>query len=402
MDQTEWARVRHDEMSAGGARMKVLFVHGIGEIGGAERELLLYLDHLPGCGWYPVVVCPEGGPLRRALEARGITTLGAAFPPWRKLAGIWKRFPSVWALRTLLEDVRPDLVHVNEFWWVPQTLQAMNQTMRKTTPVVAHFRQDLPGEKVVQYQLKHVDKVCAVSERVGQTVRAAGVEAACVHVVHSGLDRSWFEAHDVQARMALRRALGIDDQAVVFVTAANLFERKGYHIAIEALAGVRRRGARGHYIIVGVGEAAYEQRLRGRCKALGISEVVHFVGFQERVRPYLDAADVYLQPSLMEGFGIAVIEAMARGCPVIASNTGGLPDIVVDHETGRLVASGDGAKLERAMFELATDAGRRSQWGANAKRRVRERFSVDRMMAELQHVYEAAMKRRSAAMAVAP
>ncbi len=381
--------------------MRVLFIHGIGEIGGAERELLAYLEQLPARGWNPVVVCPEGGPLRRELEARGITTLGAAFPPWRKLAGIWKRFPSVWALRALLEDVRPDLVHVNEFWWVPQTLKAMPQAMRKTTPVVAHFRQDLPGEKVVQYQLKNVDTVCAVSERVGQTIRTAGVEAARVHVVHSGLDQNWFEDHDAQDRERVRRDLGIPDRAVVFVTAAHLFERKGYHIAIEAFANVRHGGTQGHYIIVGIGEAAYEQRLRGRCDALGISDVVHFVGYQAAVRPYLDAADVYLQPSLMEGFGIAVIEAMARGCPVIASNTGGLPDIVVDQETGCLVTPGDRPGLEQAMVALATDAGRRSHWGDNGKRRAQERFSVDRMMAELQGVYEAAMTRRSAAV-VAP
>ncbi len=401
MDQTEQTRARHDETLAGQARMKVLFVHGIGEIGGAERELLLYVDHLPACGWHPVVVCPEGGPLRQAVSARGVAVFGAAFPPWRKLSGIWKRFPSIWALRALLEAERPDVVHVNEFWWVPQTLQAMPQAMRRTTPVVSHFRQDLPGEKVVQYQLKMVDEVCAVSERVGQTVRAAGVEAARVHVVHSGLDPLWFEPRDERSRVAVRRALGIDDQAVVFVTAAHLFERKGYHVAIEAFAGLHRRGTRGHYVLVGAGAATYEQRLRGRCGELGISDVVHFVGFQEAVRPYLDAADVYLQPSLMEGFGIAVIEAMARGCPVIASDTGGLPDIVVAQETGRLVAPGDGAALEQAMVELATDAGQRSQWGANAKRRARERFSVDRMMAELQTVYEVAMKRRPAAM-VAP
>ncbi len=375
--------------------MNILFIHGIGEVGGAERELLLYMDELPSRGHEPTVICPEGGPLRGELAARGIRTAGAAFPPWRKLAGIWKRFPSVWALRVLLEDLRPDLVHVNEFWWIPQTLRAMPRALREGTPLVAHFRQDLPVEKVWQYELDRVDVVCAVSRRVAATLRAGGIDEHRIRVIHSGLGSEWFRPSTGRTRKAVREELGILDEGVAFVTVAHLFERKGYEPALRAFHAVVRASPGAHYIVVGTGDMAHERRLRSLSGQLGVEGRVHFVGFQTDVRAYLEAADVYVQPSLMEGFGIAVVEAMACGRPVVASETGGLPDIVVDGVTGALVPPGDADRLARAMIELSADSPRRLAMGAAGQRRVAEHFSVGRMMAGLTAAYESAVKRRA-------
>lgn len=380
--------------------LKILFVHGIGEIGGAERELLLYMDHLRPRGYEPTVICPEGGPLRGELAAKGIASYGAAFPPWRKLAGIWKRFPSVWSLRTLLEELRPDLIHVNEFWWVPQTLRAMSRAMRDNTPVVAHFRQDLPAEKVRQYELGWVDEVCAVSNRVATTLRSAGVEEARLHVLHSGLDVSWFEPSSGRTREEVRRELGLREHDLAVLTAAHVFERKGYHVALSALHAVCRVHPDTHYIVVGTGDAAYEARLRAQCRQLGLEARVRFVGYRSDVRTYLEAADLYLQPSLMEGFGIAVLEAMACGRAVVASDTGGIPDMVVDGETGALVAPGNASDLARAILGLLADGRRRTAMGDAGRRRAWERFSVARMMDGLAAVYEAACRGRAAHPAV--
>lgn len=380
--------------------MKILFVHGIGELGGAERELLVYMEQLPSRGYVPTVICPEGGPLRKELDARGIRTLGAAFPPWRKLAGIWKRFPSVWALRTLLEELQPDLIHVNEFWWVPQTLRAMPRAMRETTPVVAHFRQDLSGEKVRQYGLDQVADVCAVSERVADTLRQASLDKDRIHVVHSGLAQDWFRPAEGRSREVVRGELGIGAQDVVLATVAHLFERKGYESALRAFHGVVRAGLPAHYLIVGTGDVAYEQRLRGICAQLEMEGRVHFVGFRADVRAYLEAADVYVQPSLMEGFGIAVLEAMACGRAVVASRTGGLPDIVADGVTGDLVPPGDVETLCHAMRGLAADPSRRTAMGGAGKRRALDHFSVERMMVGLTAVYDMALKRYEATAAM--
>lgn len=320
--------------------MKVLFIHGIGEVGGAERELLTYMDYLPSRGYEPTVICPERGPLRTALDARGIRTFGAAFPPWRKLAGIWKRFPSVWALRTLIGELQPDLVHVNEFWWVPQTLRAIPRNRKGMLPLVAHFRQDLPGEKVSQYELAEVADVCAVSEQVAGTLRRAGLDANRVHVLHSGLAQTWLERSDGSLRARVRGELGLSDDDLVLATVAHLFERKGYEVALRALHRIVQAGLPAHYLIVGTGDPGYERRLRELCRELRIGPRVHFVGFRDDVRACLEAADLYTQPSLMEGFGISVLEAMACGRAVVASRTGGVSDSVVENVTGLLVPPG--------------------------------------------------------------
>ena len=377
--------------------MRIVFIHGIGEVGGAERELLTYVDQLPARGYEPIVICPDGGPLREELKVRRIRIFGAAFPPWRKLAGLWKRGPSIRVLRTLIDHVRPDLIHVNEFWWVPQTLRALSSLGTSIVPIVAHFRQDLPAQKARQYELGQVAHVCAVSQRVAATLHCAGVEAGRIHVIHSGVNEPWLARSNGQDRARVRRQLGIpdDEDEMVMTTVAHLFERKGYDIALKAFHQVSQAGLRAHYVIVGTGDTHYERRLRELCRRLGIDRRVHFMGFSDDVRAYLDASDLYVQPSLMEGFGISVLEAMARGKAVVASKTGGLPDMVVDGVTGRLVPPGDTEALVQAVRTLLENSERRREMGAAGRQRVMDHFSVERMMAKLIAVYDAAIRPRS-------
>jgi glycosyltransferase involved in cell wall biosynthesis len=98
--------------------------------------------------------------------------------------------------------------------------------------------------------------------------------------------------------------------------------------------------------------------------------------------------DVYVQPSLMEGFGIAVLEAMAREKPVVASRTGGLPDIVVDGETGLLVPPGHIGELARAVTSLLKDPARREAMGRKGRQRVMQQFTVEAMMRDLSSAYD--------------
>ena len=100
------------------------------------------------------------------------------------------------------------------------------------------------------------------------------------------------------------------------------------------------------YLIVGSGAPGYEESLRLRARSLGIANRVHFAGFQEAIYPYLGAIDLYVHPSLMEGFGIAVIEAMAMGKAVVATAVGGLSEVVADGET-RVRTTADSDALAR-------------------------------------------------------
>ena len=367
----------------------VLFVHGITEIGGAERELLVMLDRLPQRGYRPIVVCQDRGPLVVELERRGIETRMAPMPPWRKLFAYLNRPAAVRALHDVIAAVRPAVIHVNDIWWVPQTLRAVAGL--PAVPIVAHVRQEIEPPKVRRYELEQAGLVFPVSRQIQRSLEKGGVRPERLQTLYSGLDMT--RVMDQKSGLDARRRFGIPAEAPVLGTVANLFERKGYEVMIEALPMIVNASPAVHYLIVGSGDAAYEARLKAMVEILGLESRVHFAGFQESVYPCLAAMDLYVHPALMEGFGIAVLEAMAMRKPVVATATGGLPEIVQEGETGMLVPPGDADALAKAVSSLLQDPARCRQLGEAGRTRVAAHFTVEAMMDQLVSGYESLLGR---------
>jgi len=367
----------------------VVFVHGVSQIGGAERELLLYLDRLPPLGYRPIVVCPASGPLADAVRARGVELEDGEFPPWRKLSSLLARRTAAERLRRTLDARTPDLIHVNDIWWVPQVLKSVGS---HHCPIIAHVRQEIEATKVPRYELDRVDLVLAVSQQIERSIRAAGVPAERVRTLYSGLNvGSPSPSVDTPA---IRRRYGIPERAFLLGTVANLFPRKGFEVMLRALARLPS-SPESHYLIVGSGDAAYERELRALVDTLALQAQVHFAGFQLEVFPFLQTMDLYVQPSLLEGFGIAVIEAMAAGKAVVGTKTGGLPEVIVHGETGLLVPSNDEAALARAIQTLMDDVDTRERFGRAGVERARRCFGLETMMDGLREAYEAVSANRA-------
>ena len=361
----------------------VLFIHGITEIGGAERELLVMLDRLPQYGYRPVVVCPGGGPLVTELTRRGIETRHAPMPAWRKLFAYPQRPAARQGLCDVIAAVRPALLHVNDIWWVPQTLRAVEGL--SPVPIVAHVRQEIEPPKARRYELDHADLVLPVSRQIQRSLEAGGVRPERLRTLYSGLDMA--RVKDDEDGLNARRRFGIPAAAWVLGTVANLFVRKGYEVMLCALPRIVQAYPQAHYLIVGTGDADYEARLKVMVKESGLEHRVHFAGFQESVDPCLAAMDLYVHPALMEGFGIAVLEAMAMGKPVVTTTTGGLPEVVQEGETGLLVPPGDADALAKAVIALAQDPARCRQLGEAGRARVATQFTVEAMMNNLMAAY---------------
>ena len=373
--------------------MPALFVHGITEIGGAERELLVMLDRLPQRGYRPIVVCQDRGPLVVELERRGIETRMAPMPPWRKLFAYLHRPAAVRALHDVIAAVRPAVIHVNDIWWVPQTLRAV--VGLPAVPIVAHVRQEIEPPKVRRDELDQAGLVFPVSRQIQRSLERGGVRLERLQTLYRGLDMT--RVMDQKSGLDARRRFGIPAEAPVLGTVANLFERKGYEVMVEALPTIVNASPAVHYLIVGSGDAAYEARLKATVEILGQESRVHFAGFQASVYPCLAAMDLYVHPALMEGFGIAVLEAMAMRKPVVATTTGGLPEIVQEGETGMLVPPGDADALAKAVSSLLQDPARCRQLGEAGRARVAAHFTVEAMMDGLVSGYESVLGREVSA-----
>ena len=375
---------------------RILYIHGVGAVGGAEHDLLAILARLDRSAWEPHVVCPADGPFRTLLERAGLAVHPLALIPWRKWFSPFVRWRSVGRLRGAVDRLRPALVHVNDIWWVPHTLGALRGAI-VSPPVVAHVRQEIEPDKVRRYELGRIDRVIAISEQVAESLKAGGVKAGKLRTVYSGIDFSRpVETPRGNGRSEVtevRRRLGVPGSALLLGTAANLFPRKGYDVMIRALPGILAVHPDVHYLLAGTAEPDYAASLRTLAAELRIAERVHMVGFQDPIRPFLDALDLYVHPALMEGFGIALVEAMAAGKAVVATRTGGVPEVVEHGETGLLVAPGDSERLRAAVVELLGDAPRRAEMGAKGLARARERFDLARTVADLEQLYREAAER---------
>ena len=364
---------------------RILYVHGIEAIGGAERDLIALLKTLDRRKWEPHVVCPGTGPFREQLHTIAVPTYALSLPPWRKPLAVFQRRSAVVHLEALVNRLDPAMIHVNDIWWVPHTVRAIASRTSNPVPIVAHVRQEIEPAKVGRYELDRVEAVIAISKQVEQSLMAGGVSVKNVRIVYSGIDISEGQlTHDDQA---IRQMIGLPNGAVLLGTVANLFPRKGYEVMLRALPAILRAVPTVHYVIVGSDDHNYADRLKRLAHELKVADRVHIVGFQDPVQPFLAALDLYVHPALMEGFGIAVVEAMAMGKAVVATTTGGLPEVVAQGETGLLVPPGDVESLAATVVSLLEDRARREQMGICGRARAQERFSLDASVAHVEQLY---------------
>lgn len=191
-----------------------------------------------------------------------------------------------------------------------------------------------------------------------------------VEVIHNGVDPDVFIPGP--ADPALRKRLGIPLQVPLIVSTGRLVGWKGLRLIVAALA----RLPEAHYLAVGGGAEA--EVLATQAQELGVADRLHFAGevTHGELPGLLRLGDVFVQPSIgEEAFGISVVEAMSCGLPVLASDQGGLREVVVDSETGGLLPVGDGPAWEQGLRRLLDDNSLRSRLGAAGRQRVLANFT---------------------------
>jgi len=319
-------------------------------------------------------------------------------------------FTAVRAVARILRRFRPHVVHTHTAKAGTVGRLAALLALRPR-PVIVHT---FHGHVLSGYFGPFKSRVFLEIERAlaGVTDRLIGVSQATVDdlvrlgvapperfsVVPIGLDLERFLAlegeHQTQLRAGVRAELGVGDDDVLALYTGRLVPIKRLDVLLAAVAQARERGAAVTVAIAGDGEL--RQQLERAASDLGLDGAARFLGFRHDLDALIAAADIAVLSSDNEGTPVALIEAAAGGRPAVATDVGGVADIVTPH-TGALARPADPAALGAAIAELAGSAERRAALGAAARERVRERWSAQRLVGDVEALYEELLERRRGA-----
>ncbi len=364
--------------------IRIIHVTTSGRTGGAERLIadLVVAAQAERLHDVSVVMLSEPGDLGRVLSARGIRF--TSIP----LRGIRDLPATVVALARYLRIERPEIVHAHLLHGSVIGLLAGRLAQTPLRVMTRHYERYVWMYGSAMDRLLHTvghalaDHIFAISHAAQQVMlEREGIRPDRVTVVHNGIDvaRVRGSAPPVHPRSGI-------------VSVGSLEARKGHEHLVRAFAMLDRASAPDLTI---VGTGPLRTQLEALVEELGVAKRAHLAGYDPNPYPTLAKASLYVQPSMEEGFGIAVLEAMALGTPVVATTAGGLPEIITDGVDGLLVPSGDAAALRDAMARLLEDSPLRGRIAVAAAARVEGTFSASAAARRYADAYVRLMAQRT-------
>ncbi|MCC4309528.1 glycosyltransferase [Alcanivorax marinus] len=354
-------------------------------VGGAERLVTGLADYFAAAGHQVVVVAFHGEiELRPVHPAILVVGLGMRRSPWGVITALWK-------LRRMIRSFRPDvinshLVHANILTRLLRLVTIMPRLVSS-----AHNTNEEGCGRMLAYRL--TDYLADISSNVSEEAVAAFEEQRAIRpgrmvAIHNGIDTRVFVFDKIE-RFRVRAELGLNDDTPLLLAVGRLWEAKDYPNLLNAFARMSDQVAGPHLAIVGDGPLCKE--LGALAGALGVAHRVHFLGIRHDIPAVMAASDVFVLSSAWEGFGLVVAEAMACERPVVATDSGGVREVVGD--AGFLVPSSDSEALAQSIeAALALSPEARVELGRAARQRVVTNFSLATTAERYLALYQAAGK----------
>ena len=345
---------------------------------GGQNQVLTTVMGLRSLGHRTMLVAHSDGELKRRAE-EGLDLISLAPKTEMDLTAAWR-------LSRILKQLKPDVVHAHDPHGVAMAGLALSMsTQLAKPPLVAARRVDfhLRGSSLSRWKYRQVDCFICASEAIRQMLVGDGVPAARAVTVHEGID---IERVDSASPAKLHEELWLPHHAPIVGNVAALVPHKGQRHLLEAARLVLPQVPDARFIIAGEGEL--RPALERQIKDHHLEKHVLLVGFRPDVLSLHKAFDIFVMSSVTEGLGTSLLDAMAAGKPVVATMTGGIPEVVVDGETGFLVPPRDHAAMAEAIVALLKDEALRRRMGEAGRARACALFSAERMVQETLRVYQ--------------
>lgn len=361
---------------------KVLHVITDTNIGGAGRYLLNLLSAWDESRYSVAVACPSGGELEKRLKSLGVKV----YP----LKGGEKSFSisHVAQILGIIAREKVDLIHTH----ASLSGRIAGRLLGRRVVLTRHWM----GKKSEMGLLRRwmnwiiyrllTDRVIAVSRAVKVSLIEIGVPAWLIKTVYNGINISNSFENCGKLRMELNIPKGVPLLGMI----ARLVPEKGHEYAIKAMPEILRRFPDARLVLVGDGPS--RTYLEDLCERVGVKERVIFLGFRRDVEEIAIDFDVILMPSLSEGLPLALLESMALGKPVVASEVGGIPEVIKDGINGVLVPPEDAGALAERIIGLLMSNEMREKLGENARQTVLSKFTAKIMAENTMRIYDELLK----------
>jgi glycosyltransferase involved in cell wall biosynthesis len=362
--------------------MRVLHINTERTWRGGEQQTLYLARGQNDRGLPVTVACQPDSPMAHHAGKSGLDVVQIRMRGEADVAAAYK-------LARLIRKREFDVVHMHTSH--AHTIGCLASALARRGVRVVTRRVDFRPIKNVFSNFKYrwgVHKYVAISNAIKQVMTDDGIAADRIAVVHSGIDISRFDS--VRARPELRSEFQPDSSQPVIGNVAHMADHKGQRYLIEAVPDVLREFPAAKFVIVGDGELRSD--LEARAARLGIEDSVVFAGFRNDVPEILRVFDVFVMSSYLEGLCTSIMDAMATGIPVVASDAGGIPEIVQNEVNGLLVPARKPSTLAEAILRMLNNPKEAAKFARAGRRTVEEKFTVDTMVEGNIPVYDELLK----------
>ncbi len=308
-----------------------------------------------------------------------------------------KRHPGIdWSVArcmgNLVRGRRIALLHAHQY--TPFFYAAAGRRLMRTPILFTEHGRHYPDQRKIRrvlankLLLRRCDRVTSVGRFVKQSlVDYEGFPAHRIETVYNGVDIDRFDwKGNQELRGAARRALELPPDQQVVLQVARFHPVKDHQLAVRAFARVVSKNKRAVLLLAGAG--AGREAIEDLVQALGINDHVRFLGVQSDIPQIMAAADVFMLSSLSEGISVTLLEAMASGLPVAATDVGGNGEVVVEGKTGVLSPRGNAEMLSKNLMALLDNVNMRISMGQAAQQRVRKCFAQEQMHSRYATLYQ--------------
>jgi len=369
--------------------MKVLFVEVVSEMGGAQRSLYEICTALPSFGVEVVAAVPPG-PLHDALQSAGVSVYPVqTVRPKRRGVGlvttVLKLFRASRQTARIIRACKPDIIHANS---VASALATQNAP--PGIPFFLHVRDLRLPAFALNATAKQYTRIIAISAALDAYLRNTLGQPLHekIRIIRNGIDTAHFTPGD---KSIARKRFSLPEDVPVIGMVAHLIPWKGHDLFLSAAEKIRAKFPTAQFVIVGRDlfkeHDAWVKKLHGQISDVGLQNVVHWIQDLEQTEKILPAFDVLVHPAKHEPFGRVVCEAMAMQVPVVAVNSGGIPEIIIDGVNGFLVAEDDADGIAERVGALLDNPAHAHTLACAAREHILQDFTKERVAQQLAREY---------------